>query len=403
MRRKSPGFTLIELSIVLLISGLLLGAAIQLYDIYQQQKKMSDTVNAIGIVQAALGEFRGNNGRYPCPARFDAPVGSEDAGREDCVHAKHVLGADADGDGNPDVVLIGAVPYATMIDPDKDPATNYYSDPSDGGLSGDVKGFTPAITADAWGGRLTYAVTEKLTDKGTFDENLGAIDVQDEHSQSVLEKPGSAHLVVFSHGPNSRGAYSANGSQISSCALSGIPGPPGPGIPSLDETTNCLFDDGLFLAGLRNENDSHYNDDILSFKITKSSQLWSMVSGEQAHNTNSGSVGIGTDAPTERLEIDGNLRAITVRADQFCDQGGGTCMPPSVLGGDDPDMVCPPGKVMRAIANNKVNDEDDTEREAQNYNCVDPFKDSIKGLKCPAGEYMIGISNIGGVVCAPKS
>jgi prepilin-type N-terminal cleavage/methylation domain-containing protein len=393
---RAGGFTLIELAIVLIISGLIISAAIQGLKIYERQQARDTTIDRINIAQTGLREFLNNNGRYPRPASFFTKYSDGTDGREVAAGASGTwaIPVDKDGDGKADDrILIGALPYATMLDADDYPATDPAHDPVDTGLV-DTK-LRRYDAYDAWGSKLTYAVTESLTDVKKYNDLGGAIDIRDEHNVSVLETPNTAHLVVLSHGENKRGAYSSGGQINGSCALITMPGGPPPDALSLSEITNCRFADkadNVFLSGLRNDTWHSHNDDILTFKIVRSSQPWSFISGTEAHNTYNGFVGVGTDPSTD-LHVLGTISADNVHAGEVCDDGASVCMHPETLGGNDKDMQCPSGTAIAAIGSGKVNN--------PGYGCVSPAASAKAPVgSCSGNQVMTGISGDGTVICS---
>lgn len=64
MRRKSKGFTLIELMIVVAAIAILAAIAIPSYREYIQKSRRSDAVSAMGRVQLAMEKWRADNPSY---------------------------------------------------------------------------------------------------------------------------------------------------------------------------------------------------------------------------------------------------------------------------------------------------------------------------------------------------
>ena len=77
---NSRGFTLVEMAIVLLIVGLLLGGLLMPLSSQVEQKRISETEKYLDQVKDALLGFAAANGRLPCPATaasngLESPVG----------------------------------------------------------------------------------------------------------------------------------------------------------------------------------------------------------------------------------------------------------------------------------------------------------------------------------------
>jgi len=391
-KAQQNGFTTIELALVIIISGFVVIAVSNLFGLYRQSAATTQTQTALRTSETAISEFRFYNGRYPCPANPQRGPGDAGYGREDCSLPASLTGRDANGDGAPDGVIIGAVPFQTLLD-EENPAFVAIRDTP----------LSESLTVDGWGNKLTYAVTANLTDDSTFQEDWGAIRVTDEHNQSVSEVDGGNHFVILSHGENGRGAYNRSGALVQTCSLS-ITGPPDPDAPPVNarsEIDNCNGT-ATFVAGLINQTEGSYFDDIVRFVATTSSNLWTFVGMDldtgtwQVTNTNPGFVGIGIDNPAVPLHVIGNIAAEEVHAQLLCDSGGTNCLDPNALGGDIPDMNCAPGggginagpnRAVIAIRENRVV-------------CGEVFTGPGPGGTCPAGQLMTGISNLGNVRCA---
>lgn len=75
--RRQSGFTLVEIAMVLLIVGLLIGGMVAPLSSQLEQKKISDTRRALDDAREALFGFALRNGYLPCPA-ISATNGLED-------------------------------------------------------------------------------------------------------------------------------------------------------------------------------------------------------------------------------------------------------------------------------------------------------------------------------------
>ena len=398
---RQSGFTMIELSIVLLIFGLLVTFATSMLVLTSSNQQEQRTTDSLDMSQVGMTEFIARFGRYPCPADPTLGPASANFGREVCAApwGGVVLaadGRDADGVGGNDEVLIGSVPFMTMIDPDGNMATD------DGIRNVDL---TATHALDGWNNKLGYAVSRKLTSVATYRDEWGAIRVEDENGLPVIEPAGSAHFTVFSYGENGRGAYNQEGGLVEGCppVFVWTGSPPPPPSTAIRETENC-DGDARFLSGLINQSDPSYNDDVLRFQTNVRTQLWGFTGGYfdptwagppadapiilQAANMNQGRVGVQTNAPQEQLDINGKIRNYTdMKMVKFCDRTGNNCFEPALLGGDKASMNCPAGQVITSIERNRVN-------------CAaPPVSGTPRGQSCPLGQFMTGITSLGAVVC----
>lgn len=127
---RHRGFSLVEIAVVLLILGLLLGGGLALLDAQVEQKKIKDTEALLAQAKDALIGFAVVNGRLPCPAS------STSLGKEEFV-----AGSSA-SDGKCSHFYDGFLPAVTL------------------GLAPlDSEGYA----TDAWGlksNRIRYAVTQ---------------------------------------------------------------------------------------------------------------------------------------------------------------------------------------------------------------------------------------------------
>ncbi len=406
------GFTLVEIAIVLLISGISMMVAANLVKQYTIDTKYIKTLENIEMVKTALQEYVGLNGVYPCPA--DPTLGPNDANYgvascrnytagsfdpDACVNVPAnitcttVASRDGDGNGSPDVVMIGVIPFKTLADRVVDTP------------------FREFHRLDGYGMLFSYAVTEHMTNtaihslSNPVNPRTGAIRVEDENRRSVTIPDNSAHFVAFSHGENKRGGYSASGRRSGNCmvALGGGPlGPPPAGPITVSgiklEIENCDNNDAIFEQGIRSlgDNDS-YNDDTLVYVATGISPIWkrqiTSPPGESyIYNTNTGNVGIGTDNPQEKLHVRGSIKARKMAIsgnDRFCKQDGTNCMNPSFIGGAGD--ACDPGEVAYAIGENEI----ECRTISWNWNSNKQCTTLSNGNE----SFLRGFSNLGNIYC----
>ena len=117
----SRGFTLVEMAIVLMIVGLLLGGLLVPLSAQMEQRNITDTQKSLSEIRDALIGYTLANGRLPCPAAPNTTGVESPIGGGACTNFYN-----------------GFVPAATL------------------GLAGtDSAGYA----VDAWGNRIRYAVT----------------------------------------------------------------------------------------------------------------------------------------------------------------------------------------------------------------------------------------------------
>lgn len=214
MNRKSHGFTLIELAMVLMIVGLLLGGLLVPLNAQMEQRGISETDKNLAEIREALIGFAIINGRLPCPAQATLATGAAGAGEETlasntcaCASSGSTV-AQAGSTACTETSVTGVLPWVTL------------------GLN----------ETDAWDRRYTYRVATHFADQiaaGTFGSgctpslaptaasfalcSLGVPDVFSAASGGttvVADVPA----IIVSHGKNGYGAYLTDGSKLSGAA-----------------------------------------------------------------------------------------------------------------------------------------------------------------------------------------
>jgi prepilin-type N-terminal cleavage/methylation domain-containing protein len=174
------GFSLIELSIVLVIIGLMVGGIMSAMNQDARQKSQKDLNAKMDAIENALMDYVQRNGRLPCPSNPSNIVSDTAFGTE-----QGVAGVCSGNTNLTNSVMGGVVPVRTLAVPDD-------------------------TMFDPWGGRFTYAVDIRYTASSAFintyptDTTYGTIQINDtagntRNTQSIA--------VILSHGPNGHGAY----------------------------------------------------------------------------------------------------------------------------------------------------------------------------------------------------
>lgn len=187
---RQGGFTLIELAVVMLILGILLGGLLVPLSTQLEQRRISETQRSLNDAKEALLGFAMANGRLPCPANPQWPA----------VLAAFGNSGTESYNGTVCTITIGVLPWATLGLPE----------------------------TDAWGRRFTYYVSAIYADSiasNTVTPPVGCADTPAQSSYALCSN-GSATIqatgtgvsiatevpaVVVSHGKNGGGAYSPAG------------------------------------------------------------------------------------------------------------------------------------------------------------------------------------------------
>jgi hypothetical protein len=377
--KKSSGFSLVEMAILLTIVGLVMVAILDTYRLLNLQTTRNDTKLREEIIATALSGFVNNFGRLPCPADPTLAASKDGAGREMCIYidpstvgepnnawgqiasptayeCRHWKNAPpnantADGVcrragarqtyasptwagcpiGTKDPILVGVVPYVAL-------------------------GISSKDATDGWGRKFTYVVSEYLTDKTKYNTNIGVISLkklsggalsQDQlkvywdaaktnpfdhdcnAGTAAVSMPRSTNgaypFMLVSHGPDGKGAYTSLGNVARACDLTMA----GPDFANGRDNENCNKDatfisadpsTGIFntAAGLA------YFDDMSTLGvISTSNDKWLYDGTDKIRNQSSTTgtparVGIGITNPQYELHVNGKILADNFYVDTYC-------------------------------------------------------------------------------------
>lgn len=187
---QQQGFTLVEMAIVLLIIGLLLGGLIPTLSAQMESQRISETRKQMDDIQQALVGYTLANGRLPCPADPTIAAGQAGAGIERTPPCTN---------GN----STGVLPWATLGVTETDAWGNRYTYR----VSSD---FADAIGSTTYGGCSPTLIPTQSTFALCSKGNLNILSASSGGTITAAEVPA----VIISHGKNSAGAYTQQGIQI---------------------------------------------------------------------------------------------------------------------------------------------------------------------------------------------
>lgn len=202
------GFTLIELSIVLIILSVMLGGVLSVLTQEMRRSKQAELKIKLEAIESAMIAFRKASNRLPCPGSSTLAFENANFGAEANVPGTCTGGAVAatfnDTAGGMFSVA-GTVPVKALNLPD-----DYAFDP--------------------WGGRFLYIVDRRITAAAAFntypitDPNIGTLTIRDEAGNNRTTR---GLVAIISHGPNGHGAYqrepvrkslgSTNAAELTNC------------------------------------------------------------------------------------------------------------------------------------------------------------------------------------------
>lgn len=181
--RASGGFSLVEMAIVLVIVGVLLGGLLPTISSQMEQQRRNETRKLMDEVRDSLLGYTMSNGRLPSPACGTISTGSSNAGIE-LIPASAALCTTGATD-------LAVLPWVTL------------------GVS----------ETDAWGRRLTYRVTDIFA-SAVASGTLASFQLSSPGNMTIKESTTGNNIatsipaVVLSHGVKGCGAYLPTGTRV---------------------------------------------------------------------------------------------------------------------------------------------------------------------------------------------
>ncbi len=201
------GYTLIELSVVVALIGILMGTALSVGNISVEKSNIVTTDTSLDTIEKAIQLFYNQNKRVPCPASPTQAPNTANFGVEDnCSNATPALGGIVElNDGTPDEQWVGTLPVRSLGLPD-------------------------SAMVDRWNSRLVYGVQKNFADSSkTFTGEVAnslatMIKIRDKGGNTINPNAVAADLqnpvvyVLLSLGKDKMGAYNKAGTLPVSCA-----------------------------------------------------------------------------------------------------------------------------------------------------------------------------------------
>ena len=208
------GFTLLELSIVIIIISILSAMAVSSSLGVLENARQASTERKMQQIEQALLQYRIANDRLPCPANLTVTSGNSTFGTEVADTGNSTTRC-----GNANFSAQNSAGTAIAV--------------AEGGVPAVTLGLPADFMYDGWGNRLDYAVKVDMTYPGSFTGTpVGALC----GGITVSTGPGypagttlssNALYVLASHGANGHGAYTKNGVIVNASSSNS------------DEQTNC--------------------------------------------------------------------------------------------------------------------------------------------------------------------
>jgi len=184
-KNHKKAFSLIELSIVLLISAILMTGALSVSVHAVNNAKIRETKDRVNKIYIAIGQYLLVNKKLPCPAEIkdsksnDADYGIAAAGDGLCTDG---TGTSAYTSG---IKAYGMVPVQTL-------------------------GLPLEMAEDAFGNKFAYIVDKVMTVASTFASTDSALTVVEKPASTEVNSVTNAAFFIISYGPNQFGAIGAD-------------------------------------------------------------------------------------------------------------------------------------------------------------------------------------------------
>ena len=239
---QNAGFTLIELSVVLLILAIITAGILSIINRKGDAQNINFTNERLNLIEQAIGRYVALNEHLPCPAPMDAPENTASFGfATDCTATPVTDETWETGTGT-ETIRFGALPTRTL-------------------------GLSDKMMIDAWKGRIGYAVIKDLAiDDTNFDSYTtsatdGVITIHDEHGNQMTSSSASGIVsyAIISFGKDRNGTYTRAGALSDGCAA------------GRKQTENCDFTssfNNIFVDADINDSDvaANYYYDFIRWK-----------------------------------------------------------------------------------------------------------------------------------------
>ena len=240
-RNRSRAFSLLELSVVLIVIGLITAAGINISSGVMQTAARVKTQERLATIQLTLDVYAKANGYLPCPSDpamlpTNAQFGYEQRAGNICNVTGGIVSVGA---------FIGGLPTRTLGLPD-------------------------SYAGDSWGNKLTYGVSTA---------HVGEVSNYAGNSSTLIVNVGGGFVkpayVVVSHGPSGVGSYPFYGVTKSGCTAGTL------------DTENCDYSNATFT-------DATYNDGLVAAQFFDDYIIWggskNVVRGRLSWNDSAGGV-----------------------------------------------------------------------------------------------------------------
>lgn len=193
------GFSLLEMSIVLVIIGVVTGGGAVILTASVEKQQYDETNFKMEAIQKALLNFRRSFNRIPCPGDLTLNITNAN------------FGIEAARSAGPTNICSSGTPAATFTSN----FAMWTGLVEFGNVPTRTLGLPDEYAFDGWGRRFVYTVHNALALDNSFTTiPIDDVGVRTSVASFVGPKTSSAIYVLTSYGPNGHGAYSRDGSPI---------------------------------------------------------------------------------------------------------------------------------------------------------------------------------------------
>lgn len=209
-RCRSTGFSLVELSVVVVIISIVAVAGLEGMAIYMDKTAYDTTKEKLAVIDKALVDYRRVNRRLPCPAY-------QTLGPTDTCYGKSFDGSAGQKTCNDNAGICMNLPSGEMANGVIDVAAT-----TNDLVYGDVPvrdlGLPLSYMVDGYGAKFRYVTAQQQTSATSYDASTDAIQIRsgklDTNCGSTgnrCQNRGNAAYAVISAGKNQRGAHLPTG------------------------------------------------------------------------------------------------------------------------------------------------------------------------------------------------
>ena len=411
-KRPISGFSLIELAIVMTIAGLMVATALSTFDSYTKRKAFNSTKEKLNNIQLSFGRFVAEYGRLPCPADPTLPASHPDAGKENCRPGGLAYPTLSPPSCMGHCRIQGARQHFGTLNPLEYPTNGVAVMP---GVEKDrlLRGVVPYKTLglalregyDGWGTMMTYVVTELLSSSyivsnaesppygminyekkyGAISLNVWSDSIEDDENvpfTTSINPDGSVNaelngwpFVLISHGPDTKGGWTVGGTQAVPCAGEGR------------DVTNCESDSARFVMPehiVTVKGDLFYDDAAVMTDYVTIADKW-YYSGIKTIQSRQSYIGINNEDPLYPLDVAGDAKVSTAKANRYCNEDGEKCFNPGLIGSIT-GTSCGGGPMLGVKNNDAACD-------------AKISLGSITVGRCSSGSYLVGFCPDGSKMC----